>query len=386
MTMGSSPSRPKTNPDYLIIGGGIIGCSLARELARAGARVMLLERHAVGSEASSAAAGVLSPTYFQPAAPGPLIALCRQSAGIFEEWVQELRADGVDDVGYRRTGLLSIALDDAEGARLRHTLPEDNYPGRRALWLTAQELRRQEPALAGHVQGAAYYPEDAHVDPARLMRQVARAARLAGADLHEEEPVHRLERREDRIVAVHTPKASYQPGTVILTCGAWTGLLGEQVGWPLPTRAVKGQLLLADCRVPPVRTPLHAGDALLVPWPDGRLLLGVTIDEVGFDTQVRLEGLRQILERTIALVPAVAGLPLHRAWAGLRPATPDECPYIGSVPSLTNLWVSAGHFRKGILLAPLCARLLVQSLRDGRLVPELAPFSPGRQTTPAPGS
>ncbi|HEY7425158.1 MAG TPA: glycine oxidase ThiO [Gemmataceae bacterium] len=377
------PSRSKTNPDYLIVGGGIIGCSLARELARTGAHVVLVERNAVGGEASSAAAGVLSPTFFEPTPHGSLIELCRHSAGIFEEWVKELRADGVDDVGYRRTGLLSIALDGAEAKRLRNTLAEDNYPGRRALWLTAQELRRQEPALAGHVQGAAYYPEDAHVDPARLMRQVARAAQHAGAQIHEDEPVRRLERREDRIVAVHTLQASYQPGTVILTTGAWTGLLGEQVGLSLPTRAVKGQLLLADCRVAPVRTPLHAGDALLVPWPDGRLLLGVTIDEAGFDTQVRLEGLRQILQRTIELVPAVADLPLHRAWAGLRPATPDELPYVGPVPSLKNLWVSAGHFRKGILLAPICARLLAQSLHDGTLVPELSPFNPGRQTSGA---
>ncbi len=381
--MGPRVAGSKTDQDYLIVGGGIIGCSLARELARAGSGVVLLERHAVGGQASSAAAGVLSPTFFQPTAPGPLVELCRHSAAVFEDWVQELRADGVDDVGYRRTGLLSIALDEAEAARLRGTLAEDNYPGRRALWLTAEELRRREPALAGRVQGAACYPEDAHVDPARLVRQVARAAQLAGADVREDEPVRRLERRGDRIAAVHTPRAVYRPATVVLTSGAWSGPFGEQVGWPLPTRPVKGQLLLADCRMPPVRTPLHAGDALLVPWPDGRLLLGVTIEEAGFDTQVRLEGLRQILQRTIDLVPAVADLPLHRAWAGLRPATPDECPYIGPVPSLTNLWVSAGHFRKGILLAPMCARLLARSLRDGALVPELAPFSPDRQMPPA---
>jgi glycine oxidase len=383
--MGPGPGRSKTNPDYLIVGGGIIGCSLARELARTRAHVVVLERNAMGSQASSAAAGVLSPTFFQPAASAPLIELCRHSAGIFEDWVKELRADGVDDVGYRRTGLLSIALDGTEAARLRGTLPEDNYPGRRALWLTAEELRRREPALAGHVQGAAYYPDDAHVDPARLVRQVARAAQLAGADLHESEPVCRLERREDRIVVVHTPQSRYQPGTVVLTSGAWTGLLGELVGWPLPTRPVKGQLVLADCRVSPVRTPLHAGDALLVPWPDGRLQRGVTIAEAGFDRQVRFEGLRQILQRTIDLVPAVADLPLHRAWAGLRPATPDECPFLGPVPSLTNLWVSTGHFRKGILLAPVCARLLAQSLRDGTLVGELSPFLPGRQAASGPG-
>jgi len=378
--MGPVRSRSKSNPDYLIVGGGIIGCSLARELARSGARVVLLERHAVGSEASSAAAGVLSPTFFDPTSHGPLIELCRQSAAIFEEWVQELRADGMDDVGYRRTGLLSIARDEAEVDYLKSTLAADNYPGRRALWLSAPELQRQEPALASSLPGAAYYPDDAHVDPARLVRQVARAAQHAGVDIHEDEPVRRLERRQDRIVSVETSQASYQPGMVILTAGAWTGLLGEQVGLQLPTRPVKGQLLLADCRVSPVRTPLHAGDALLVPWPDGRLLLGVTIEEVGFDTRVRLESLRQILQRTIELVPAVADQKLDRAWAGLRPATPDEWPYLGPVPSLQNLWVSAGHFRKGILLAPISARLVAKSIQAGSPVPELSPFHPARRS------
>src|SRR5262249_37868275 len=154
----------------------------------------------------------------------------------------------------------------------------------------------------------------------------------------------------------------------------WTGQLGEQVKLDLPTHPVKGQLLMADCRASPVRTPMHAGNALLVPWPDGRLLLGVTVEEAGFDTQVRLESLRQILQRTIELVPAVADLRLDRAWAGLRPATPDEWPYLGPVPSMENLWVSAGHFRKGILLAPICARLLAKSLHAGALLPELSPF------------
>jgi glycine oxidase len=384
--MGPAASLPDKRPDYLIVGGGIIGCSLARELARVGARVVVLEKGRVGGESSSAAAGVLSPTFFEPTTHGPLIELCRASAAIYEEWVNELAADGGDAVGYRRTGLLSIAVQAGEADQIRATLSQDNYPGRRAVWLTAPELRRQEPALAEHVLGAAYYPDDAHVDPVRLIRQVARVAEHAGVVIREEEQVRQLERRGDRIVAVHSIHGSYQPGLVILTAGAWTSQLGEQVRLNLPTHPVKGQLLMADCRVSPIRTPLHAGNALLVPWPDGRLLLGVTVEEAGFDTQIRLESLRQILQRTIELVPAVADLRLDRAWAGLRPATPDEWPYLGPVPSLENLWVSAGHFRKGILLAPICARLLAKSLNSGALLPELSPFSPSRQSVPVPVS
>jgi glycine oxidase len=371
--------KAASHPDYLIVGGGIIGCSLARELARTGAQVVVLDRGRVGGEASSAAAGLLSPTFFDAPAQGPLTDLCRASAAIYEDWVNELRGDGADVVGYRRSGLLAIATNAQEAERLQATLQLDNYPGRRALWLTAQELRKKEPALAGNVCGAAWYPDDAHVDPVRLIRQVARAAERAGVHIREHEPVRRLERHGARIAVVHTDRGSYQPHTVILAAGAWTGLLGEQIGIDVPTRPVKGQLLMADCRNPPVNTPLHAGNALLLPWPDGRMLLGVTIEEVGFDVSVRLESLRQILQQTIELVPAVAELSLERAWAGLRPATPDEWPYLGPVHPLQNLWVSAGHFRKGILLAPICARLLAKSLSLGSLVPELSAFNPSRR-------
>jgi glycine oxidase len=131
--------------------------------------------------------------------------------------------------------------------------------------------------------------------------------------------------------------------------------------------------------VAPVQTPLHAGDALLVPRPDGSLILGVTVEEVGFDERVRLDSLRLILERTIELVPAVARLAFSHAWYGLRPATPDEAPYLGPVPPLHNLWVSTGHFRKGILLAPISAQLLAGSILSGRLHEDLVPFKPTRR-------
>jgi glycine oxidase len=131
-----------------------------------------------------------------------------------------------------------------------------------------------------------------------------------------------------------------------------------------------------------VRTPLHAGEALLIPWPDGRLAIGVTMEEAGFDDRVRLDSLCKILQHAIALVPAVGKLALDRAWAGLRPATPDGWPYMGPVPPYTNLWVSAGHFRKGTLLAPLCARLVAASVLAGHPLEELEPFKPTRRMAP----
>jgi len=365
-------------PDILIIGGGIVGVSLARELVRVGgARVVVVEQGKVGGASSSAAAGLLSPT-FDPLTARALAGICRQAAALYPAWVQELRAAGAADFGYRRVGLLSVARDAAEAERLQAELAAGAESGRRAEWLDARELRRREPGLNASVAGAVCFADDAHVDPAQLVAQVARVAALAGVVIHEQEPVRRIERQGDRISAVHTARAVYQPGLVVLTAGAWAGELAAMLGLQLPTRPVKGQMVMAECRVPPVTMPLHAGNALLIPWPDGRLALGVTVEEAGFDDRVRLASLQAILRDTMALVPAVAELALGYAWAGLRPATPDGLPYMGPVPAYRNLWVSTGHFRKGTLLAPLAAQLVADSIRAGQPVAELTAFLPAR--------
>jgi glycine oxidase len=258
-------------------------------------------------------------------------------------------------------------------------MKQDIASGRRAEWLDRTQLRQKEPALSERVHGAVFYPDDAHVEPARLVQQVARVVALAGVEIRENDPVRKLEREGDRITAVHTNSQTYRPGLVVLAAGAWSGELADAIGLRLPTRPVKGQMLLADCRVPPIKTPLHAGEALLIPWPDGRLALGVTVEEVGFDDRVRLDSLLRILRRTIELVPAVGELALSYAWAGLRPATPDGWPYMGPVQPWKNLWISTGHFRKGTLLAPICAKLLAESIRVSRLSEELTAFRPERR-------
>src|SRR5262249_33571473 len=189
--------------------------------------------------------------------------------------------------------------------------------------LSVEELRRREPSLTGPVAGAAYYPDDAQVNPVRLLRGLAGVAERAGVTLREYEEVRRLERTGESIQRIHTSTATYQPGVVVLCTGAWTGLLADQLGPALPPRPGRGQMVLAEWRVPPLRTPVGAGDALFVPRPDGRLMLGVTMEEAGFVDQVTLAGVRAILNRTCALAPAVGELPLARAWAGLRPVTPD---------------------------------------------------------------
>jgi glycine oxidase len=211
------------------------------------------------------------------------------------------------------------------------------------------------------------------------MQAVARVAELAGVALRPFQVIQQLVHQGDRVTEVQTDTIRYQPGTVALCAGAWSGMIAGRLALSMTTRPVKGQMLTADCRVSPVRVPLHAGSALFVPRSDGRLTLGVTVEEAGFNNQVTLEGLRNILAWTTALVPAVGQLPLLRAWAGLRPATADGWPYMGPLLPLRNCWVSTGHFRKGILLAALCARLVAGSIFAQRLDEALVPFKPTRR-------
>lgn len=365
-------------PDILIIGAGIVGCSLARELSRVSKKVVVLDSGRAGAGASSAAAGLLTPSISQSEA-GALVDLCFESAVLYQRWIDELHAEGVGDVDFRRQGLFDVWTTVEQAEKMRRDSQDHARPGRRVELLTAAEVRREIPALVASVQGATWYPDDAQLDAAKLSRAIARAAERAGVAIHENEPVHQLARIGDRIHAVQTPMKWYKPGLIVVAAGAWSGGLLEPLGIALPTHPVKGQMLLADCRAAPVSKPFFAGDALFVPQPDGRLALGVTVEHAGFDCRVTLDGVQRILTNTMAVVPDVGQLELHRAWAGLRPATPDGWPYMGPVPPYKNLWASTGHFRKGILLAPLCARLLARSILADHLDDALAPFKPTRR-------
>ena len=367
--------RDRQSVDVIIVGGGVIGCTIAYYLSKGGASVAVVERGEVGGEASGAAAGMLVP----PAAAlpgGPLRDLCLASLGAFPSLVGSLQQETGVDVQFLTAGILVVAETEEQGQGLRQIV------GRRELglfgfeWLEGEPLRLLEPGLSPALPGAAYSPGQHHVNPGHLTQALARAAAARGAELHQGTAVKGLLTRGGRVMGVRTGAGTIPADNVVLAAGPWTGVLARRLGVNVPTRPMRGQMLAYRSSL--VRNMISGTEGYLVPKAGGFLFAGATVEDVGFrrrTTKRALAGLRR-MART--LVPSLRQAPVVDAWAGLRPGSPDGLPILGPVPGVEGLWVATGHFRNGILLAPVTGELMARSILKGRAVPELAPFSPSR--------
>ncbi|HEY8369121.1 MAG TPA: glycine oxidase ThiO [Thermodesulfobacteriota bacterium] len=366
-----------SRPDVVIAGAGIIGSALALELADAGRRVTVVDRAEPGAGASSAAAGMLVPQG-ETAAAGPFLDLARASLPLFEPLAARLRDRTGVDVELRQPGLLRVALDEGEAAHLAETAARRRADGDDARWLDAAEARRLEPALSPRVLGALHDPTPWQVDNERLTRALADLARDRGVEFRLGAAVTGLSREGERVTGLETEAGPLPAGVTVLAAGAWSARLAATLGLVVPVRPVKGQMI--ETRLPVGR--LHAlvwtADAYLVPRAAGRVLVGATVEEAGFDTRVTLGAVASLARAACDGVPALADAGVVRAWAGLRPGTPDGLPILGAVPGLSGLVLATGHFRNGILLAPITARLLADLILDGRTSPLLAPFTLAR--------
>ncbi len=333
----------------VVVGGGLLGCAVALEVARRGLAVEVLERAIVGAEASSAAAGILAPR-LEAHGREPLRSIGVESLAMYPEWVASLGAD----VGFARTGLLKI---------VRAGDPTDS-PDVEAVWLDADAARHAEPGLANDVLGAWLLPDEATLDPRRLLPAVQAAAQAAGVRFRTGEEVASVD--ADGVTLVSGARVD---GRVVVCAGAWTAKVPGLR--PLPVRPVRGQLVALSGE--PVRHVMFGAGGYLVPRADGRVIAGSTVEEVGFSRGVTAGGVRAVLGTAIALVPDLASASFDGAWSGFRPGTPDDLPVIGEVD---GVWVASGHYRNGILLAPLTAKWMADAVVDGTRLPPV--FAPGR--------
>lgn len=350
----------------MIVGGGIVGLAAAWRLARRGARVVVVERESPPAGATRVAAGMLAPVGELAFGEPELLEMTLAAAELYPEFVAELEAASGVSTGYARRGALHVALDRDEAAELRRVHQLQRASSLEAEWLPPRRCRALEPGLTPSFAGGVHAPGEASVDPRALSAALLAALAAEGAEALTGTEVEAALLDGERIVGVRTAAGEeLRAPAVVLAAGAWSGRaewLPER-GRP-PVRPVKGQVLeLRAADGGPVCERIVASERVyLVPRADGRLLVGATVEERGFDTAVTAGGVHELLREAYRLLPEVAEMELVEAAAGLRPATPDNLPLTGPAP-LDGLHWATGHYRNGILLAPLTANLLADRLQ-----------------------
>jgi glycine oxidase len=362
--------------DVLVIGGGIIGLSIAREAARAGLSVRLLERGEPGGEASSAAAGMIGPQLHAEMA-GPALSLALQSRDLYPEFVGALRDESGIDAGLSARGILVVARDEREAGLLERGAAFQRGLGLSAEAVRAGDLTRLEPALAGDLAGGLLLPRDWSLDNVRLLNALHIAALRAGVDVRPGVMATKVLRDGGRVAGVEATEGRFSAGAVVVAAGAWSGAVGLDGATPLRTHPVRGQIACLRTAAPLLADALVTEGCYLVPRADGRLLIGSTMERVGFDRTVTAEAIAALLETAFRLVPAARRAALHSTWVGFRPAVGDPLPAIGRGP-LPGLFYACGHLREGLLLAPVTARVVTRLLRGEAPGIDLEPFSPLR--------
>ncbi len=364
--------------DCIVIGAGVVGCAVAYALARAGASVSVVDRDGIGEHASRAAAGMLAPLT-ESGGAGPLARFGLISLDRFPTLVEELRELSLIDPHYAPTGVLRVAFPgeaEALQERARRLAPHG------CSWVTRGELLKREPRLDPSVAGALWSPREGHVDSLLLTRAYAGAAARRGARFELGVAATRLLRDGGRVTGIETTSGRLAARDVVLCTGAWTRLVESWVDVPLPVEPVRGQMVGLDMPEPALAHILWGPDAYLVPRADGTLAVGATIEHVGFDLRNTAEGVAAMLRGATALVPVLAQARFRRAWAGLRPGTPDGLPLLGAVPGADGLLVASGHYRSGVLLSAATALAVADWIVEGKRWPELEPFDPARFRPP----
>jgi glycine oxidase len=247
-------------------------------------------------------------------------------------------------------------------------------------WLDGEEARRLEPAITVETCAATISTTEKHVEARRLARSLALGGARRGVRIREHTPVTGFTTAGRRVTEVCTPGGRISCGTVVVAGGAWSGAIGEMLHAELPVFPIRGQILALSCMPPPVRHTIYTHDGYLVPKADGRLMVGSTEDEAGFDTRPSAGGILKLLSAAVRLVPALAGAPFDSAWAGLRPASADGLPILGPLPEWENAHVATGHFRNGILLAPITGEIVSHGILTGEPHALLSAFVAGRFT------
>ncbi|MEM7314717.1 MAG: glycine oxidase ThiO [Planctomycetota bacterium] len=358
--------------DYIIVGGGVIGLAIAYELACRDLRVTVLDRRRVGRQTSWAAAGILPAVPVGSEFVDEYERLRGLSYRLYPEWTQRLMTDSGIDVEYDRCGGLHIARGAGEAASLKAAASLWAMDGIQIEHIGNGDWNRIEPALlpaveSGRILSAVYTPDECVVRPPRLLKALVAACRRKNVTLVEDVEVESWQQANDRIesVTVSRPEAMrYTASQFCCATGAWSNKLTNAFSLDLEVQPWRGQMLLLAAPIGLIKQVINEGPNYLVPRRDGQILVGSTVEEVGFDLQTTDQAKEELNRFASEMIPSLGNATVVAHWAGLRPGTGDGWPLLGKAAERKNLYVATGHFRSGIFLAPATARVMTQLMCD----------------------
>jgi glycine oxidase len=365
------------SPDVIVVGAGAIGASIAYQLSKAGVKVMVFDRGPIAGEATGASGGIISARP-GPDTPEPLGILFQESARLYPALAAELYERTGIDIGLRRSGLLRVAYSETEEHDLRAGRHWQIDHGAVMPWLDQRSAIDVEPALNPSIRAALHDPDVQQVIPRVFAQASARAAADLGATLREGVTVFQLLLERDRVVGVGLGSETIRADEVVVANGAWAGGWSQQLHAAIPVRPVRGQMASLQTVNTALRVIVMSQDGYALSKADGSTIVGTTVEDAGYDSRPTTVGVARLLMLAPRLAPRLADATFRTAWAGLRPATPDGRPMIGRLPDWRGVTLATGHFRDGILLAPITAELVTDLLLSRRPRTALDAFDPAR--------
>ncbi len=366
-----------SSPSIIVIGAGIVGCTIAHQLARSGAHVRVIETRQPGQGATRASAGILAP-YIEGHESAVLRALGRRSLDLFDAFIAQLRADSSHDVVYQRNGTFELAFDDADVDRLTALSAALTGGGLDHRWVPPQAFGDYEPLASTAARGALFIATHGFVGVTSVTLAAAAAAERLGASITIETGAIRIHSLPAGRVGVQTAGASWDADRVVLAAGSWSPQVSVAGADRVPVKPIRGQLIQLAAEPGALRRVMWGPTGYLVPWPDGTVLVGSTVEDVGFDERHTDEGVASLRATAEALVPSLADAPIAAVRTGLRPRGPDDLPILGHSAAVPGLIYATAHYRNGVMLTPLTVQLVDDLVFDRAGDPALRDLAPAR--------
>lgn len=347
--------------DSIIIGGGVIGSTIAHCLAEKGLHVAILEKNKIASGASHAAAGLLG-VQAEWDEYDPLYEMARKSRALFPNVAEKIREKTGVDIGYEAKGIYRIAHTEEEFERIKKIRTWQVSAGEEALLLSSEELRRLEPNVSSDMVGGVYYPTDGHVLAPALAKGQALAAAASGAGIFEYTTVQQIVIKDEKVAGVQTTEGFFSCKQVCITMGAWSTPFLKQFNEEYGTYPVKGEVISLKSNRPLLKAPLFLKRFYIAPKRYGKYVIGATMEPNSFQEDVKASSVMSILQQAFSIVPALENATWDRTWAGLRPEAKGGRPYMEAHPTIQGLFVSTGHYRNGILLSPFVGEYMADKM------------------------